>query len=344
MSLIRALFIGMILLPMSVGAMEPAPISLDIRPEPIAILPIRDTGFTETVLFHAEESSRPVAIRRLATRLEAALKSALGDHPNVEMLSLETLKKRIAARTDLGAATRTIRKGLEAGEVAYKSMDLSAALKHLRSVREQSERHGLDLLEPELIARIAFLQGLALAEDGRTSQAHVAFKEAIAFDPHQGRIRGYFPAVVEEAMSAALQELRTSHPPELPMESDRLTRLMKQARINQIAIPAILGSGTGRTLRLLVHDRRTKDIVFRASIPLDTPDRDKARIERAISRWRTCAVVETDGETAPRRESQVFADTNFTHGIFLQHPTRQPMQNLGLTIHVGWLALDNLII
>jgi len=342
MSLIRAAFIATLLLPAGAMAADPAPPTLDILPEAVGVLALRDTGFAETILFIDQDNSRPVAIRALETQLETALMNALTAYPNTQALPLESLKARMEARGDLRTATQTIRKGMEAGEAAYKRMNLDAALEHLNSARAQSQEHHLDLVHPELVGKIAFLQGLALLEQGKTAQAHVAFKEAIRFEPHQGRVRGYYPNTVEEAMQAALAELRTSLAPELSFESGRLAALMKRAQVTQLAIPSLLGTGTARTLRLVVFDRRKKDIVFRANIALQSPASDVDQIDRAVSRWRTCVVVETEGEVPLPRKTSVFVDTNFTHGIFLQHPTRQPMQNLGLTVHLGWLALDNL--
>ncbi len=342
MSLIRTMVFLLLLVPGVGMTAELAPSTLVIQPQRIIILPVRDATYTETSLFLHETDPRPIAIRTLETRLEHGLKNTLADFHNAERISGKTLKSRVTKNPQFSGAIQAIEEHLHAGENAYKNMDLPKSLEELNMASTLGMQQDLDILQPELLGKIEFLKGLALLEQGKTARAHIAFKGAIQFEPHHGRIQGYFPTAVEEAMMVALQELKTRQTPELEHDPQRLANLLKRLHADQLLMPTILGTGIQKTLRLVVFDRHRKGIVFRATFPLGSPLKDQDQIERAISRWRTCTIVETEGDIPTRKSSRFHVDTNFTHGVFLAHPTRQPMQNLGLTLQAGWMALDNL--
>lgn len=296
----------------------------------VGVLPVSFHGRSGDDLFG--ESAAVRGVRELAGATNRRLEDALAARDQLEVLRTPQLRERLARGADFRRTIEIARERFDLGVVRYHDIQPAEALDHFQKARELYASVYADVALPESVADVAFYQGLILAEQGQTTRAHMAFRDALTLHPERRVDRGYYPAAVEQILVGAQADialqgniLANRFTPE------RLDGLARILHLDALVVAVVDGPLDAPALRLLIYDQRTRAYSASDHVPLDDEARALDRLDRTFAAWHTCAVeAESPAMFAAPRRDRWFLDLSYVHSVWLEHErTRDLLQGVG---------------
>lgn len=306
----------------------------------VGVLDVRSYARTTADLF--DESPAARRAREAAGAWQRWLEGLVASRDLVHVVTSGAVRKQLdrgpAQREALALAATTFSLAVD----RYQALDIDRALELLGRADALYRRYEGALVAPRALADVAFYRGLAWAERGQLDRAHVAFREMLALDPSRTFPRGYYPARAERAIEGALNDL-VGQPDKaraaLPMEL--LATAGRRAGVDVWVAAVVDGPPASPTLRVALIDVGSRGTVSAVTASLADAADARARVDRAISVWHTCALRAPHrtarGGARPRRRWRL--DLGYNHSVFLKHKgTRSIFHSPGATVGLSWRA------
>jgi hypothetical protein len=290
----------------------------------IAVLPIQDwRNVDPALLFFVEENQSTINRNEVHKSVKNA-RISLEKDPRFHGVGPDEIREFFQQDSSHATAVSLVHERYHLGIDLYDALRLKDAIKHLEEAQKHAASLYLEILDPQLTARIALSLGLSYLEENQPGKAHVSFKKMFLLSPQRKFRKGYYPTDTENALQAALVDALSSPEPNWPMAPSTLHALMNRLPVRE-------------SMMLILYDDRMEwiatDMVrtWRDREPLTearTPDESSSRL---ISRWITCLQGQVARSRFANYDPEFRLDSNLNHGLFLKQPNRRMTQQVGVS-------------
>lgn len=296
--------------------------NLRFREKRIVVLPVRNLQHVHAdSLFLSSASAENDTSEALEKSLLEEVKRSLTLDPRFHPFTPKDTLAFFSKKAEYTTGVALVRERYHLGLDYYDDLRLPEATTHLESARSSASALYLEILEPALVARIYLGLGLCYLEQNKLGQAHIAFKKMFFLTPNRKFRKGYYPLSIETALTSALTDTIASTNAPWPLENQYLHGLMSTISARQ-ALFLLVDS---KKISLVTTDEMRE---WRDSEALQENPKEAA--SRLISRWISCL----EGDVAKSRiqnfQPEFRIDSNLSHGLFLEQPTRQYANLVGM--------------
>ncbi len=311
----------------------------------VAVLPVLNFSVNAEGIWHSPNAAPPVE-----EALQRYLLKRLAVEPYLDVVPPEQVLARINGLGELHKGKLQL--GLERmalGMAQYKALHVTNAIEHLERAQAALAEAYHDIVDPRTMANLALTLAQCYLEEDKLHETHVHLKDMFRREPSRRFKRGFYSAKFEQALRAAVTDFIATYPKENPLQTPaRLDRFMRDIDVDALVFAYLEPSATGNQVRILVHDRHSRNVSLRSSFISTDQSADLDRIDRFVSRWITCLPPQIEGPKPPeKRISEFFLDTSFSYNVFGtlfggQRLTSSPFHNLGMGVNAEWQFLSGL--
>ncbi len=308
---------------------------LVLRHKKILVLPVALAVHDCGLLFTTQAPQRSPS-----ARIHRVLEERLEAFPMLKVLFFRDARRKISERKVYQESLGTGRERYLLAREQYRELRHSEAESNLlHSIRILGAIF-YELVEPEAFAEIHFLLGVTQIEMGRPEDAHQAFKRALTLDPFLHVPSGYYPALVEQALSVACTDLRSGTTPPAGSDIHRGKELAEILGLDALLIIRWGGTPDDPRLALVVLDRRTGSLSFEEEIPLTgIAGQDDQELDRLAGRWVACTPFQTTQPTVETQHRFLFSAA-YQQMAHLTVPTRSILHSMGFGFETGLYLLN----
>ena len=312
----------------------------------IAVLPVRNFAISADQVWQKGVKA-PVP----QEALQSFLLKRLAIEPFLDVVTPDQVTERVAAigknhtdRRELGLSY------LKLGMSQYKALQVKNAIRHLEDAEKALFAVYEDIVDPATMATLSLTLAQCYLEE-KNPDIHLRLKEMFWREPGRRFSRGFFSGSFEQAISGALHDFVATHRKKNPLiTTARLERFMRDIDVAAIFFAYLENTtdGSGTQIRILVHDRHSRNVSHRSNFISTEQHADLDQIDRFVSRWITCLPPQIAGPEPPKESvSEVFLDTSFSYNLFGtllgdKRLTSDAFHNLGMGLTVEWQFLSGL--
>jgi hypothetical protein len=289
-----------------------------------------------------EEDARTRGSREEIGVWQRRVEEALRKLDLVRLLEPDELRERLESRAPLRQTLALARERFELGKERYRALELEPAGKQLDRALALMVQSWSEVTQPRLVADTHLYRGLAMMDRGLESEALMAFRSMWLHDPSRRFQSGYYPAVTESVMKRALDDLvamgdlvGARYP------AARLSELTRETQVDSLVSVTLRPGGTDSVLRVVIYDAASRLRTVDLSVSLDDRKRASELLDRALSRWHSCAVrSEERTYVAKPRLRRWQIEFGYGHTLFLKDDRTRagfasPGANIALSYRIG---------
>ena len=257
----------------------------------------------------------------------------------VRVVDSDEIRERLESRGPVRQTLALAKERFELGRERYRALELESAGDQLERALELMTQSWSEVTQPRLVADTHLYRGLSMMDRGLESEALVAFRSMWLHDPDRRFQPGYYPSSTESVMKRALDDLvamgdlvGARYP------SARLARLAQTVKVDSLITVSVLPSEAGASVRVVVYDKSSRLRTVDLSLKLDDPEQAAELLDRALSRWHSCAVRSEDRSyVAKPRMRRWQLEFGYAHALYLKDDlTRAGFSSPGANIAVNY--------
>ena len=226
----------------------------------------------------------------------------------------------------------------------YKELRVDDAVRSLETAQRSLLEAYHDLVAPEAVADLSLVLAQAYLELKKEGDAHVALKQMFFRSPHRRFKKGFYSPRFESALNKALTDFLATFPKQNPLISqERLEGLARALNADAVIFPYLVrGADDATEVRIVVFDRKSRNVSYRGRFISVGQNEDFERIDRFVTRWTTCLPYEGANPPKPKWVHRFYVDTSFAYNLFVDQPTRRYFHNLGVGLSGEWQFSEGL--
>ena len=310
----------------------------------LAVLPVQNYAVAPEELWDDADPLVPP----VEAALQRFLLKRLAVEPYLDVIPPEEIVERLNRirmhREGAMLGLERMRLGLD----LYKALRVGEAIPHLEQAHAALTAAFHDVVDPVTMSDLSLHMALCYLEK-EPHKTHVALKEMFHRNPTRRFRPGYYSQDFEQALRSAMTDFQATYPKENPLGSTaRLDRLAEAIDVDSVIFAFLQPTPSGPEIRIVVHDRHSRGVSFRAGFESTSRAADLERMDRFVSRWTTCLPSQIGApEAPPKQVSDFVLDTSFTYSVFASlfgddALTSTPFHNLGLAVAGEWQFLSGL--
>ena len=286
-----------------------------------------------------EEDSRSRESREAMGVWQRRVEESLRKLDLVRVVGTGEVRERLESQGPIRQTVALARERFEIGRERYRALELEAAAEQLDRAIALMVQSWSEVIHPRLIADTHLYRGLAMMDRGLESEALVAFRSMWLHDPARRFQSGYYPAATESVMKRALDDLvamgdlvGARYP------SARLLNLTRESKVDSLVTVALRPHENGAALRVVIYDAASRLRTVDLTVPIEDDKRAAELLDRALSRWHSCAVRSEDRTyVAKPRARRWQIEFGYAHTLFLKDDrTRAGFASPGANITVSY--------
>ena len=257
----------------------------------------------------------------------------------VRVVETSELREQLESSGAVRQTMALARERFELGRERYRALELEPAGAQLDRALSLMVGSWAEVTEPRLVADTHLFRGLTMMDRGQESEALVAFRSMWLHDPARRFQSGYYPAATEAVMKRALDDLVAQgdlvgarYP------APRLASIVREAKLDSLVTVALRLSEGGAALQVVIYDANSRLRTVDLTVALNDTQRAEELLDRALSRWHSCAVRSEDRSyVAKPRLRRWQIEFGYAHAFFLKDDrTRAGFSSPGANIVVNY--------